>query len=280
MFQYAFGRSIASSKGVPLVLDVSDYEDYKLHNGFELNDVFEIKAPLMDANALRNTLGWRGTGNIYRQLVRKRYKWLRGRSIFVEPHFHYCPDAFNVPSKCYLSGHWQSEKYFESNRDEIREDFNFKNKPSHENLSAISLITNSQSISVHIRRGDYINDSKTSKVHGTCTVDYYRESMELLALKISNPRFFIFSDDSEWAKSNIKGNCQMTFVDHNIGRESYNDMLLMSRCKHNILSNSTFSWWGAWLNNNPNKTVIAPRRWFATKNYNTADLLPDSWVVV
>jgi Glycosyl transferase family 11 len=132
---------------------------------------------------------------------------------------------------------------------------------------------------LHIRRGDYVQNPKASAVHGTSTLDYYSEAIQLMIGEVGMPHVFIFSDDIDWVKGNLIIPSPHTFVCQNIGADSYRDMQLMSLCKHNIIANSSFSWWGAWLNPNPEKIVIAPKQWFVNAN-NTVDLLPSTWITL
>ena len=133
------------------------------------------------------------------------------------------------------------------------------------------------SVCIHIRRGDYVEDIITNQFHGVCNLDYYYRSIEYIASKIKNPYFFVFSDDPLWVKQNLILKYPCDYIDQNFGKKDYEDMRVISKCKHNIIANSSFSWWGAWLNINPNKIVIAPKNWFKSKAINTKDLIPESW---
>jgi hypothetical protein len=145
--------------------------------------------------------------------------------------------------------------------DEIRKDFTFVHPPSSQNQTTITMIQNSESVSVHIRRWDYLQWNNIH-YHGVCSLEYYQQAIHHIQWSISNPRFFFFSDDIQWVKENIKtGNQDDVYVDHNTGDQSREDMRLMSLCKHNIIANSSFSWWGAWLNTNNKTIIIAPKNW-------------------
>jgi hypothetical protein len=130
---------------------------------------------------------------------------------------------------------------------------------------------------MHVRRGDYASNPKTGATHGLCSLDYYEEAIRYISERVEQPIFFIFSDDINWVKCNLKVDFPCQYVDHNKSMESFNDMRLMSLCQHHIIANSSFSWWGAWLNPGQKKIVIAPRRWFLNSN-NVEDLYPASWV--
>ncbi|MEI6553564.1 MAG: alpha-1,2-fucosyltransferase, partial [bacterium] len=135
----------------------------------------------------------------------------------------------------------------------------------------------SNSISIHIRRGDYISNQEANNFHGSCSIDYYTEAINIIKGKVSNPIFFVFSDDIAWVKENLKSDIVATWVsEYNL--DNTEDLLLMSFCKHQIIANSSFSWWGAYLNRNINKIVIAPKKWIANKGYNTDEITPSSWI--
>ena len=139
------------------------------------------------------------------------------------------------------------------------------------------MISQTNSVSLHIRRGDYVSNQKTNQTHGTCDLDYYQRCITEIEKEVENPYFFVFSDEIEWVKENLKINHPAEYVDQNTGDKSYEDMRLMSQCKHNVIANSSFSWWGAWLNSYPDKIVFAPKRWFASDKHNTKDLIPEGW---
>ena len=145
-----------------------------------------------------------------------------------------------------------------------------------QNADIAEKISQVNAVSLHVRRGDYISDKKNAFI-GVCTLDYYKTAIEKIKTQVDNPVFFVYSDDINWVKNNLVIDKTAVFVNHNRGQESYNDMHLMSLCKHNIIANSSFSWWGAWLNTSPDKIVIAPKQWFANMQ-DTSDLLPDNWL--
>ena len=194
-----------------------------------------------------------------------------------EKYFHFDPDILSVPNNSYLEGYWASEKYFQDISDVIRKEFILKNTPDAINKAMMKRISSCNSISIHVRRNDYVEDKKTNDFHGVCGLEYYNKAVSMIGKKIKNPTFFVFSDDPEWCKINLRLDFPTDYVTHNLGKKDYEDMRLMSACKHNIIANSSFSWWGAWLNNNSNKIVVAPKKWFADASTNTADLVPKQW---
>ena len=131
---------------------------------------------------------------------------------------------------------------------------------------------------MHVRRGDYVSDLKASNMLGALSLDYYHNAAQYVAARVANPTFFVFTDDPVWAKEHIRIDHPVIFVMHNRSNKAYLDMHLMSICRHNIIANSTFSWWGAWLNRNADKIIVAPRTWYRDTSYDTTDLIPEAWV--
>ena len=175
-------------------------------------------------------------------------------------------------------GYWQGERYFNDYEKEIRNDFRFIKLLDKKNRDILNIINKTNSVSIHIRRGDYVFDKKTKEFHGLLPVEYYKKAIKIINKKIKNSKYFVFSDDPEWVKNNLKIDSAI-YIYWNKGRKNYIDMQLMSNCKHNIIANSSFSWWGAWLNCNPNKIVVAPQKWFnnAKAQKESTDLIPKTW---
>lgn len=165
-------------------------------------------------------------------------------------------------------------------RSTILEDFTFINMPNKRNQSVLNMIDSKNSISIHVRRGDYVSNAATNKYHGLCDLGYYKKSIDYISKRVESPVYYIFSDDISWCKINLKIKGNVTYISHNNGDNSWEDMRLMSRCKHNIIANSSFSWWAAWLNTNLDKIVIAPRNWYKDLPRNMTDIIPSSWLTV
>lgn len=278
MFQYAFGRAIAARLGADLKLELTD-PTLNIHNGYELERIFNIKASQAMEADMQAVLG------VYRnKLIRKAFK-VTGLNKIVktpcveEPNFHFSSTMLSISDNSYINGYWQSEKYFLDIEDEIRSEFAFKLPMSQQNAYIANAISRNNSISLHVRRNDFANNSRVNSIHGLCSLDYYKNAISYIVERVRLPSFYVFSDDSAWVKSNLKIDYPCEFVEHNLDTESFNDMRLMSLCKHHIIANSSFSWWGAWLNQNPDKIVIAPKRWFAN-SINARDLVPERWVTV
>ena len=191
-------------------------------------------------------------------------------------------DKLFNPNNKYFVGYWQSENYFNSIEKIIREHFKFKPTLSEKNLRLKKRIENSNSVSLHIRRGDYVNNASAYKTHGLCSIEYYNRAIDEIKRQVKDPIFFIFSDDPEWVKSTDFGIINFEIIDWNIGNLSYIDMQMMNCCKHNIIANSSFSWWGAWLNSNSKKIVISPKKWFANDvlNEQAKNIVPNSWIKI
>lgn len=276
MFQYAAGRAHSLKLGVPLKLDTRDFSGYQLHQGFELNRLFNCRAEIATDSDLAHVLGWQRAKLAQQVLRRPQLKRLRYKSFVVEPHFNYWSGINQLEDNKYLYGYWQSEKYFIEFAENIREDFTFKFPFSDQNAEIAEQISQVNAVSLHVRRGDYVSNAKNTFI-GVCSLEYYRKAIEHIKSQVDMPVFFVFSDDIDWVKNNLVLDKTSVFVSHNKGSESYNDMRLMSLCKHNIIANSSFSWWGAWLNSNPQKIVIAPKQWFAS-GQDDRDLIPEAWV--
>lgn len=277
MFQYALGRRLALHHGTELLLDLSFFD---MKDGthtprpFEL-DVFRVKYRPAKAVELRPFLRARESRFLR---VRDRLLPFPARHpLFAQPGFGFYPRALEVPANVYMDGYWQSEKYFKDAEATVRSDLSFSAAPIGANAAVARRIQDTNAVSVHVRRGDYATDPTTNAHHGVCDGAYYEAAMQRIRHAHPEAAFFIFSDDPAWAKENLRSDAPMTVVDHNHGSASYEDMRLMSLCKHHIIANSSFSWWGAWLNPDPDKTVIAPRQWFRDPAIDTRDLLPARW---
>lgn len=274
MFQYAFYESM-KERDKFCSIDISGFDDYKLHNGFEIERIFNVNPLYADEKKAKELMDC--SNNIVSKIRRKLFGVKR--TYYKEKYFDYDSKLFNIEEKnIYFDGYWQTEKYFKNVSNIIRENFKFKKELTDKNLDILSKILGSQSVSIHIRRGDYYSNPTAYKIYGNiCEKEYYSKAINLIKSKVENPQFYIFSDDIEWAKNNLDLD-NSNYIDWNKADNSYIDMQLMSNCKHNIIANSTFSWWGAWLNNNENKIVIAPNKWFNGKV--TQDIIPENWMKI
>ena len=277
LFQYAVARAVAQRNNVPLKLDLSSLEGdplrkYGLHH-------FNINASI----ASRAEVG--RLSKVARKGVRKRiHKLIHGsspyyrRSVLRERSPRFDPNITKATGEVYLVGYWQSEKYFKDIEQLLRTELTLRHTKSPANRKMSHVINQTESVSVHVRQGDYISNPVANQVHGTCSLEYYQAAIERIAETVKRPHFFVFSDDSEWAKENLRFKYPVVHVTHNGEENDYEDLRLMSHCKYHIIANSSFSWWGAWLSNFPGKIVIAPQKWFVDASRDTGDLLPASWI--
>ena len=276
MFQYAAGKALSRTLSCPLLLDIHDFGCYELHNGFEIDRVFSAPVKVAKKSDVAQVLGWR-SGKLMRRLLRRmQFPLLNGPNLVIEPHFNYWSGLKDVSSMTYLMGYWQSEKYFKDFELQIKSDFSFTSALSGGNLQVSRRIQSCNSVALHVRRGDYVTDRATAKILNLCSIQYYQEAIDRIARRIHRPIFYIFSDDQRWVRNNLKVSFPVEYIERNDGPQSYIDMQLMSLCKHQIIANSSFGWWGAWLNTNPDKIVIAPRNWFCN-HFNDDDLIPQEW---
>ena len=268
LFQYALGKNLARRLNATLKLDAEIYttEDkrqYALHH-FNLEEVFSTASErknLKRKEFFRRQLNKLGAGL-------KPY-W------YTEQKPGYDVNIERLTDNVYLEGFWQSEKYFKSIEETIRKEFTVKDQPSASNRKCLDEIRSVNSISIHIRRGDFVTEKETNAIHGVCDSEYYRRAIDRMSAEVSDPRFYIFSDDMEWAKANLSSSLHTdVYVDHN-KTAPHEDLRLMYSCKHHVIANSSFSWWGAWLNENSEKKVIAPRNWF--RSLENKDIIPTGW---
>lgn len=278
MFQYAFGRHLACKYNVDLLLDLHFYEDtghdseytYRKYELDKLNISARI-ATEADIQMIRNNLKWHHS-----------FKPFYQRHIVKEKGYTFNDKYLRVPDNSLINGYWQSEKYFRDIESIIKKELTFKEGFNEEYSRQIETeIKNSTSVGIHFRRGDYVNDSKINQYHGVCSMQYYHKAIDHISKHIDNPLFFVFSDDIEWVKEHFQTPFQTVFVERG-KEETHRDFRLMSMCKHNIIANSSYSWWAAWLNNHDNKIVLAPDRWFANdkQQSQTRDLIPERWIQI
>jgi len=277
MFQYAAGRSLSARLGCDLFVDRSAYGITRMHNGFELERIFDCPIQYAAPDLVRRLLGWQRQAFAQKVLRRAFAAILRKRSLVIEPQFHYWEGFERIDPPAYLVGVWQTEKYFETISNDIREVFSFPLPLGEENEKIAGLMAETESVALHVRRGDYVTNGKASAYHGSCSLAYYERAIRYFCNRYDHPYFFVFSDDMAWVRQYLDIGERVVYVERNMGDESYKDMQLISLCKHQIVANSSFSWWGAWLNMNPRKEVVAPMRWFAA-NIDDSDMIPSSWI--
>lgn len=275
MFQYAVGRALAVKHGVALKLDTSAFAQYQLHS-YALQHFRIAGTVLTEFERADLALSTRRRGSLGRIL--DRLLRIKSLPVIKEVSFSYDPAILDAPAACYLEGYWQSPKYFSHIEALIQQEFTVREPLREHNLETSRWISDGLAVSLHVRRGDYASNVKTNKYHGTCGAEYYNAAESYLHERIGPMRLFIFSDDPDWAEANLSFRSPVTVLRHNGPARDYEDLRLMTLCRHHIIANSTFSWWGAWLCRNPGKIVIAPKYWFRKANHDTSDLIPKSWI--
>jgi hypothetical protein len=261
LFQYATAFALSREFNTDLILDLDFFTSENNENPrreFELNKF-----------------------NILYKNKFDRFKFLKNlipnKLKFIENNFNYNKISYSKPF-LYMEGYFQSEKYFTKYRNEIINQFTLKNKLSTSAQLILNLINSTNnSISLHIRRGDYLNENNS--IYNQCSLVYYKNAISYITNTLYNYKLFLFSDDIEWCKTKFNFlNDKVYYCDLNTKPEE--DIILMSSCKHNIIANSSFSWWGAWLNLNEKKCIVAPEKWFNTSDLNTQDLIPKNWIKI
>jgi len=279
LFQYATGRRLADKRGVELLLDLTYLEntpkvDTPRH--YELGSY-----PICARRATQSELN-RILPLDFKPTLPFKITWRLGLDRRIRP-INEMGKAFNdrvlnVRDNTYLFGWWQNERYFIDIRDKLLREFEPKTPMTAKNKEYLKKISTTQSISLHVRREDYVTNEHANEVHGLTPLDYYHKAITRVTNLSADkdPHIFVFCKEIEWCKANLEFKLPTTFVEGNT--QGADDMRLMKHCKHNILTNSSFSWWGAWLNQNPRKIVIAPKVWLQDKGDNTKVELPQNWI--
>lgn len=266
LFQYALGRSIKISCGADVSYSTSAIA---LKNGrrFMLG-LFHTKVTTAEEP--------------FSQTLVERFLYaLMGKTYIREKHLEYMPSLFSRiehGGTFYLEGEWQTEKYFQNIREQLLSEITLKNPYSEGAQIFSTAIAKATSVALHVRRGDYVTNPGAHATHGVCDLEYYRKAVETIMEKVPGSHFFVFSDDTAWVKENLELDPARTTYVSDSGVLDEEELLLMSECAHAIIANSSFSWWAAWLNKNPDKIIIAPKRWFASPALHSENLVPSSWL--
>lgn len=277
MFQYACGRATALRLDtiLRLTLPKQNTDKFFITRPFELN-IFKADLKIASNKELNQFSP--------KLLISKIFnKVFKNNRYYSEQTFAYDTGLIKQKKNLFLQGYWQTEKYFSDYEATIKNDFTFTAQKNESTIEHKKVIQQCNAVSVHVRRGDYISSPIANGFHGVAGLDYYEKAIEKIEQLVDEPFYFLFSDDADWVKENLmKNKKNVIVVEHNTGNDSWQDMYLMSICKHHIIANSSFSWWGAWLNENINKVVIAPKQWFANKEKNeqTQDIIPLCWIRV
>jgi len=281
LFQYAVGRALSIRSGSPLYLDVTQLSNPSPPappRSFQLSP-FNIQGtvtrwPIEHHPTVRLRL------KLF-ILMEPIFPWLTARILQVHKDTksqRFTPHVLNLPGNVLLFGYYQSAKYFRSISDTLKKELSVETPPSRQNQAWISKIQSTPSVSLHIRRGDYTEQG------WSLPAAYYQSAIERVHARIDEPELFVFSDDTTWTSQNLKRllpdgvpRSNVHLVKGNGAQEAFEDFRLMRNCRHHIIANSTFSWWGAWLALYPNKTVFAPAYWLGTP-VDTLDILPTDWI--
>lgn len=270
LFQYAFGRYVSMQKKELLKIDMGNLVSNNDTARKYLLDNFNIKAEIATDEEIVKV-------KYPRRIFSKLSRFFCSK-IFRIHNIGYVPNIRQTNNR-YYEGFWQSYKYLEPIKDILLKEITLIKPIGIKYPDLLTQVDSTNSVSIHVRRGDYINDSKTKADHLTFGLEYYMNAIKIISNKLDNPAFFIFSDDIDWVKENLKIDFPTVFVS-NPGIKDYEELIIMSRCKHDIIANSSFSFWGAWLNQNPEKIVIAPKKWNNRYQADYKDLLPETWTKI
>lgn len=278
LFQYATGLAVAMHADRSLILDLSWFKNVPNIPNTTIRKYalapFKIDAKLQES-------GLSSPINLSeRSILHKIFRRLRIKAngqVFTEKSFRFDPEIFNLTAPIWLNGYWQSYRYFDSISDEIRNTLQPCDTLNPGSLAMLSKINTTDAICVHVRRGDYVTNKQAAETHGLCDLYYYRRGIQITAHDLLYPHCFVFSDDPEWVRENFEVGIPKTVVDVNGPDEAHQDLWLMAKCKRFVIANSSLSWWGAYLGEDPQKVVVAPKKWFVKKKHDTVDLIPKHW---
>lgn len=288
MFQYAAAKALACRNGVDLAIDDSAFEGYRLRS-FMLD---RLRIPELDSLPAavprvspRNFAAFHWRNRVNRVLSQVGFKSIAVPGTYTEPHFHFDPAFLQLKSPVSLFGYFQSERYFGEIADDLRRYFQPREPLGRAAQDIADAIAGAEMpVSIHIRRGDYVTSAETARVHGTLGFDYYRKALDLVQHEAGRKiTLFVFSDDAEAAADLLRFYSGKIIEVRGDPERPWDDMALMARCRHHVIANSSFSWWGAWLNPSSSKIVIAPRAWFSQEGmrmHNICDLHPPTWMLL
>lgn len=277
MFQYAFGRKLSIANKIELKLDKTSYDRDKFRTyGLSMFKVEENFASFNQVKKLKYPYG----------VFSKIWRLFKAKA-FRDYHSGWEPKTVDKVNRLlaqnkdvYLDGYWQSYKYFQDIKDVLVKDFSLKVSLEQTHPELMTKINLTESVAISVRRTDYLSPVNLKNI-GVCSADYYKKAIDLITSKIKDPTFFVITDDLEWTKANIITNCPTVWVSELRKDGSLNhiqEMMIMSKCKHGIIANSTFSWWPTWLNDNPGQIIIAPDIWANNYRIKIDDIIPPTWI--
>lgn len=276
LFQYAAARTLADTLACELALDLRALGP-NADRGYGL-DAFAIRAEVAGPDLLQSLPSPRSSrvGRL-RSALSLALPDIAGFPVFWPRSFAFDARLLRLRQPKYLVGYWQSERYFDWNRARLLLDLRARTDLGLD-TPMLQHIQSCHSVAVHIRRGDYINHAAAARIHGVCEPHYYHDAVRWLAQRIPEVQLFVFSDDMAWVRAQFDFGLPTVFVDTGPQASPLQDFALMRACRHHVISNSTFSWWAAWLADAPEQTVVAPQRWFVDESIPAQDVVPERWV--
>lgn len=267
LFQYAYARALQLRNNEDVRLCALHGQGDRTYRQYEL-DKFAITLP-RDKNFERIAMCLDKCGNA-KELIKKIFVFPGICRYVEEKSVHYDEKLRNIHGNYFLNGWFQNEKYFKDYEEVIRNEIRPRKRIKIPKKLRY-ILDNENTVSVHIRRGDY------KKYHTILNREYYDKALELIDQEVENAFYLVFSDDLDWVQKHMNFSRSVYFVNSDKKLEDYEELIIMSKCKNNIIANSTFSWWGAWLNDNKQKIVIGPRQWAQQNNVN---IMPDTWIKI
>ncbi len=284
MFQYAAAKSVAVRNKTILKIDTTLLEENKKHP-HEIVTHRELDLAIFDLPLMKATKEEVEyfNGKKYRFLIGKIYNKIgsvkRKRNLIIEKDRSFNKNILRLGDNKCIVGSWQSEKYFKDIESEIRNLFTFKLPVLDTSKDFLNDIKSHDSICLNVRRGDFVTSPLYSNTLGALTADYYIKAIEYFEGRVTRPKVFVFSDDMDWCKNNLKLKMPVCFVGHEHAGEKFGNYLqLMKNCNHFVIPNSSFGWWGAWLSKHQDKIVIAPKNWFKDAAMKDKDIVPENWI--
>jgi hypothetical protein len=285
MFEYAAGLALARRRRTVLKLDTSFYREHDVDDRHYSLDCLNVSAQFATEDEVWKLNGQLGrkqdlAQKILSALGQRRFADLLSVTGYVhyQKHWGYYPEFYELPDNTWLHGNYQSEKFFAPVADLLRHQFTFRYPPTPAVEAMAERIKSGSSVGIHFRRGDYLGQYNGI---GVLSAEYYDRAIDLLkGLLPKDTVYYLFSDDIEAVEREYRPSVPHLFVKCFDHANYYDKIRLMQLCKHNVIANSTFSWWAAWLNPNPSKIVIAPYKWYADEHHPTDDLVPGRWMRV
>jgi hypothetical protein len=280
LFQYAAARYLGLKLGRPVKVDLAWFNDIGEGQTPRIPLLSHFRLPIEHIDSKGQELDFLApqAENLLHALTRP------ARILKEKRHFRFDRHLERLVQRsrfAYLDGYWQSYRYFENARAELLDDLTPLAPLDPHYDDVVARIRATQAVMVHVRRGDYVTSKSAANVHGALPMVYYERALALVTARVKHPELFVFSDDIDWVKAHLHSDLPATYVTNAPGAAAVIDELsLMRQCKHHVIANSSLSWWGAWLGNSPQQTVIAPKGWLNERSLDLVDLIPASWQVL